>query len=298
METPTSTERVWLITGTSSGFGKRLVPSVLARGDYVIATARSLSTLGFPPSTHLRLLTLDITSGLQSISQTITEAIAIWGRIDVLVNNAGYGEKALIEEGGSDAFRRQFETNVFGLIDVTVAVVPYMRERREGVVVNMGSRTSWMAETPGGGPYAASKAVVRSFSETLAIELASFSIRVVLVEPAAFRTEQIFAHPYFTDNPISAYDALRARSQSIYENIDGKQRGDPVKAMELVVDVVRGEGKARRRVKEEGKEGVEYLPLGRECVEAISGKFKRLEGVLEEWGEVIVDTEFQVDVKA
>ncbi|KAF7360031.1 NAD(P)-binding protein [Mycena venus] len=158
---------VWLITGSSGGFGSCIVKSVLARGDRVIATARSLDKIptDFPDTDALRLLELDITAGEKAISEVMKKAVGFWGRIDVLVNNAGYGSQALVEEGGGDeeAIRGELGhilsviwadlfcvpwTNVFGTLDVTAAVLPYMRKERSGTIVMIGSRTSWRPELP------------------------------------------------------------------------------------------------------------------------------------------------------
>lgn len=149
--------------GTSSGFGKRLVASVLARGDCVIATARNPEKLRavFPQSERrLHLLQLDVSDPVEVVQQRVKDALAVWGRIDVVVNNAGYGVKAVLEEGGSLAAFTQFQTNLFGVLNVTNAVLPHMRERRSGTVVIIGSRSAWRAEVSPAGLYAASKAAV------------------------------------------------------------------------------------------------------------------------------------------
>ncbi|EEB93264.1 hypothetical protein MPER_08107 [Moniliophthora perniciosa FA553] len=161
----TTGQLVWFITGTTSGFGHRLVKLALARGDLVIATARSLEKLDAlysdsSKNQSLRLLQLDITIGFDKIKDIVQEAVKVWGRIDVLVNNAGNGYLGLVEEATSEMYRRQFETNVFGIMDVTNAVLPYMRARKSGTIVTIGSRSVWRADTPGIGAYAASKATI------------------------------------------------------------------------------------------------------------------------------------------
>ncbi|THU82018.1 NAD(P)-binding protein [Dendrothele bispora CBS 962.96] len=276
---------VWLITGTTSGFGQRLVAAALARGDRVIATARSFEKLqevySSTPSDNLRLLQLDIVSGLESIKQAIDIAAKFWDRIDVLVNNAGNGYLGLIEESGSKMIRQQFETNVFGTIDVTNAVLPYMRARKQGTVVVIGSRSIWRADTPGLGTYAASKAAIHALTEALSKELAPINIRVLLVAPGAFRTEGIYGIPFNTSNPISDYDDLRNMANSRYLQIPGNEPGDPVKAMEVLVDVVRGEGCAK------GKKWPTVLPLGQDAEADMRGKWDAFMNVLEEWGNIV-----------
>ncbi|KAJ6473639.1 hypothetical protein C8R47DRAFT_717143 [Mycena vitilis] len=140
--------KVWLITGAASGFGRSLLSSVLARGDRVIATSKSLEPIQDLDGTseNLRLIQLDVTTGEELIRCKMQEAA---GRIDVLVNNAGSCHLGLLEEGGSALLRKQYETNVFGLLDVTSACLPYMRAQNEGTIVVIGSRSAWTCETVG-----------------------------------------------------------------------------------------------------------------------------------------------------
>ncbi|KAF7324617.1 NAD(P)-binding protein [Mycena kentingensis (nom. inval.)] len=283
-----STQKVWLITGTSSGFGECLVKIALARGDLVIATARSLAKIQHfleSQSEHvanLRLLELDIVSGEEALKGVIAKAVEFWGRIDVLVNNGGNGAKGMLEETRTSQLRLQFEANFFGTVDVTLAVLPYMRARRSGTVVMIGSRSSWKPEQPGIGMYASSKAALHTYSETLAVEIAPFSVRVLIVEPAAFRTNTFNNTPYWL-NPrdlISDYDETRATSQEWYERMHRVIKGDPHKGMEAVVDVVRGEGQAADR------SWPLYLPLGDLAVQGIEEKCKQMLKVVEDWRDV------------
>ncbi|KAJ7086228.1 hypothetical protein C8R44DRAFT_752636 [Mycena epipterygia] len=272
---------VWLITGSSGGFGSCLVKSVLARGDRVIATARSVDKMqDLPKSEDIRLLQLDITAGEQVIKGIIATAVAFWGRIDVLVNNAGYGAKALVEEGAIAEMRLQYETNVFGTLNVTTAVLPYMRAERSGTIVMIGSRTSWRPELSCTGLYASSKAAVRAFSETLATELAPFSIRMLIVEPAAFRTNALIKNSVYTGNAIPDYDAMRDAAIERYKKTHRMLKGDPAKAMEAVTDVVRGEGKAA------GKPWPLFLILGDLGVSGVTEKCDQILHLLEDWKEV------------
>lgn len=277
--------KVWLITGTSSGFGRRLVSIVLERGDRVVATARSLQKIQeFPQSPNLHLLELDVTSGTTVIKERVDEAAKVWGRIDVLVNNAGIGLLGILEECGVDKMIKQFRPNVFGVLDVTNAALPYMRERKSGTVVIIGSRSAWRPEVTGLGAYASSKAAVQVMGETLAVELAPFNIRVLIVEPGAFRTENIYSNKFDTwTNPIPDYDETRAETLARYEAIPGKQPGDPMKAMKFVVDVVRGEGVAA------GREWPLYLVLGEDAERDVRNKCMMMLKHLDEWKDVIRD---------
>jgi NAD(P)-dependent dehydrogenase (short-subunit alcohol dehydrogenase family) len=280
-----SDPKVWLITGTSSGFGRRLVSIVLERGDRVVATARSLQKIqDFPQSPNLHLLELDVTSGTTVIKERVDEAAKVWGRIDVLVNNAGIGLLGILEECGVDKMIRQFRPNVFGVLDVTNAALPYMRERKSGTIVIIGSRSAWRSEVTGLGAYASSKAAVQVMGETLAVELAPFNIRVLIVEPGAFRTENIYSNKFDTwTNPIPDYDETRAETLAKYEAIPGNQPGDPMKAMKFVVDVVRGEGVAA------GREWPSYLVLGEDAERDVRNKCMMMLKHLDEWQDVIRD---------
>ncbi|KAJ6612680.1 hypothetical protein B0H10DRAFT_2051474 [Mycena sp. CBHHK59/15] len=282
--------KVWLITGTSSGFGRCLISSVLARGDRVIATSRSREPIQDLEGTSdsLRLLELDVTAGEQVVRERVAEAVGIWGRLDVLVNNAGSCYLGILEEGGSALLRKQYDVNVFGVIDVTAACLPYLRSQHEGTVVVMGSRSAWKAENIGLGPYGSSKAAVHALTETLSAELAQFNIRVLLVEPSAFRTRMVrAADNYNTHNPIMDYDDVRRDNLSMYAAQDGNQTGDPTKAMEVVVDVVRGEGIAQ------GRPWPGYLLLGKDAERDVRIKCQKMTDHLDDWGEVVRGVEFE-----
>ncbi|KAJ8473653.1 hypothetical protein ONZ51_g7728 [Trametes cubensis] len=272
---------VWFITGTSSGFGRELVKSAVARGDLVIATARSLGKIqDFEHIETVRTLQLDVTEGLSSIKAKVDQAAGYFGRIDVLVNNAGQGFKTILEEGGSDVLREQFDVNFFGLIDVTNAVLPHMRSRRSGTIVHIGSRSNWSPEIPGIGAYASSKAAVRVYAETLNAEISPFGIRSLIVEPGAFRTHSMDAQ-WSEGTRIAEYDEMRDAVKARLAAVEKAFRGDPAKAMELLTDVVRGEGKAA------GRPWQLYLPIGGAAIDAISGKARKMIEVVDGWGDVV-----------
>ncbi|KAJ3999210.1 hypothetical protein F5050DRAFT_1041619 [Lentinula boryana] len=281
---------VWMITGCSTGFGRRFVPAILRKGDKVIATARKLSTIenlakevseqGLDAS-NLKTLELDLEWNTAKLEGVVNEALKVWGRIDVLVNNGGIGMKSLIEEADAQKFARQFQINMFGHVDVINSVLPSMRARRSGTILVFGSRSSWRPELPATGLYASSKAAFTAYAETLATEIALFSIRVLIVQPSSFRTENMLTYPYHDDKRIPEYDFLREKALAGAGSLHGNQPGDPVKAVELVVDVVRGEGKAK------GRKFPRYLPLGSNAGQAIREKTEMMKSVLEEWGDII-----------
>ena len=182
--------RVWLISGCSTGFGRMLTEKLLAQGECVAATARNiadLEKLSPPDDDCLLRAKLDVMRG-QQIRDAVSATLDKFGRIDVLVNNAGYGYFALAEYGDIDEIRRMFETNVFGLIRLTQAVLPSMRERRSGVIVNLSSIAGRVA-FPRSGFYAATKWAVEALSESLYYEVSPFGIRIILVEPGSFATD-------------------------------------------------------------------------------------------------------------
>jgi len=278
---------VWLITGATSGFGKRIVLSSLARGDRVIATGRTadkikqlISSVNPELVDNLRAVQFDIADGEELIKVKIDEAAAFWGGIDVLVNNAGVGILGIVEEGGTKLLRQTFDTNFFGLIDVTNATLPYLRKSKAGRMVVIGSRSSWRAQLPGVGSYASSKAAIRAITETLTSELSPFNIQVVLVEPGSFRTEGINSQQPFTANAMTEYDTIRTASIARFSSIPGTEKGDPDKAAEVIVDVVRGEGVAKGRL------WPEYLFLGNDAEADVRAKTSKILKTLDEWVDV------------
>ncbi|KAJ7684542.1 hypothetical protein DFH06DRAFT_1264064 [Mycena polygramma] len=290
--------KIWFITGrfpcASSGFGRCLVSEVLGRGDRVIATSRSLAALKALEGTNerLRLLELDVTAGAEVIKAKMAEAVTFFGGLDVIVNNAGANFTGILEEGGTAFLRKQFEV----FMDVTTAALPYLRARRDGTIIIIGSRSAWVPEIPTlglakplTGSYASSKAAVHALAEAFSGELAHLNIRVLLVEPSAFRTDMLNAQGAMdglkTKNPIADYDLPRNRTLNFLTGIPPPS-GDPVKAMTAVVDVVKGEGVAA------GKPWPTYLVLGRDAEKAIVSKMEKLKDHLVVWTDVVRGVEF------
>ncbi|CAK5279285.1 unnamed protein product [Mycena citricolor] len=279
-----TTPLVWLITGTSSGFGRALVAQVLARGDRVIATSRTVDGVRDLDgnSGDLRIMELDVTAGMDVLKSKFKQAVEFWGRIDVLVNNAGTLHTGILEEGGSALLRKQFEANVFGLLDVTNACVPHFRGLGGGTIVVIGSRSAWKTDIIGIGPYASSKAAVRALADTLSVELAPFNIRVLLVEPGAFRTNMIRLETNSDSGTrLAAYDGTRETSVRFYADRHGTQDGDPAKAMAAVVEVVKGEGRAA------GKPWPSCLVLGEDADRDVREKCRTMTTHLDEWADVV-----------
>ncbi len=229
---------VWLITGCSTGFGRELARLVLARGWRCVATARDkgrLSALVEGAGERALAVSLDVTQD-QQIEAAVAAALARFGRIDVLVNNAGYGYQASIEEGDEAEIRAQFDANVFGLFAMTRAVLRGMRERRHGHVINVTS-VAGLVGFPGSGYYAASKHAVEGFSDALAVEAGPLGIAVTCVEPGPFRTDWAGRSLKQTPNRIAAYaETAGARLQGTSAG-SGSQAGDPVRAAEAMIHI-------------------------------------------------------------
>ena len=230
---------VWFITGCSTGFGRELARLIIEQGGKVVATARSrerVADLVEGAEDRALALALDVTDGAQ-IREAVDAAEAKFGRIDVLVNNAGYGYQASCEEGEESAIRAQFDANVFGLFAMTRAVLPGMRERRAGHVINISSVAGFIG-FPGSGYYAATKHAVEGWSDSLRAEAGPLGVRVTCVEPGPFRTDWAGRSLQQTPSRIDDYvDTVKARMEGTSGN-SGKQPGDPVRAAQAMIDLV------------------------------------------------------------
>ncbi|KAF7353784.1 Short-chain dehydrogenase/reductase family protein [Mycena venus] len=228
---------VFLITGCSSGLGRELALTALKSGYRVIATARRIEALSLLEQHGAKVLTLDITSSETELAKFAASAIAIYGRVDYLVNNAGFLQGGAIEEVSPSEALRQFNTNFFGLVNTTNAFLPHFRERRSGTIVNISSQGSSLG-TPGGGIYCASKAAVDAVSDTWAHELAEYNIRSISVQPGAFRTEVL------KSTNVSLAATFIEGYQLAHGVIDymgkgaGLEPGDPTKAAESILEFV------------------------------------------------------------
>ena len=228
---------VWLITGCSSGFGRELAKLVLARGWRAVVTARDPSKVADITEGHAAqalVMPLDVTRHAQ-IDEVIAGAKQRFGRIDALVNNAGYGYLAAIEEGEDEAVGALFEANVFGLIDMTKAVLPMMRAQHGGLIVNVSS-IGGLTSQAATGYYHATKYAVEGLSESLAAEVRPLGIDVLIVEPSAFRTNWAGPSIKRSATRIDAYAATAGERRKLIENRSGNQPGDPVRAAQAIID--------------------------------------------------------------
>jgi len=274
--------KTWFITGCSTGFGRILAELLLERGDRVIATARkieSLAPLAAKAKTdgQLEIFELDVTD-FPTIHRVADAAIAKTGRIDVLVNNAGYGYVGALEEISMDDVRKVYETNVFGLMEVTRALLPQFRKQRSGHIINLSS-VAGMTGTPGASIYNSTKFAVEGLSEALAGELSHFGIKVTLIEPGAFRTD--FANRSLRVAPyMPEYAEALAVTRKYYETIGGQQPGDPVEAAKAMIAVANHPNPPLR------------LPMGKIALGRIRAKIAQYESEIAAWEKTILETDF------
>jgi NAD(P)-dependent dehydrogenase (short-subunit alcohol dehydrogenase family) len=281
MTTSHTFKRVWLITGASRGIGARIAAAALANGDAVVATARDASsvTQRFGTQPALLAVSLDVTNEAQGIA-VAKAAIEHFGRIDVLVNNAGFGLLGAVEEASADEVRRVYETNVFGLLNITRAVLPYMRAARSGHVINLSSVGGY-ASGPGFGVYCSTKFAVEGLSEALHAELAPVGVKVTVVEPGYFRTEFLEGNSLVeSPSTIADYDSTAGEVRKIAKAVTLNQPGDPDKLAQAMIILV------------EAKKAPLRLPLGSDCVAAIEAKNAFVADQLQTWREVSVSTDY------
>ena len=275
------TPPVWFITGCSSGFGHALATLVLARGLRAVVTAREKSRIADlvrGVGDRALALDLDVTDARQIIA-AVQAAEAQFGAIDVLVNNAGYGYLASVEEGEDTEIRAQFEANVFGLFAMTRAVLPGMRARRRGHVMNISSVAGFIG-FPGSGYYAASKHAVEGWSDALAAECQPLGIKVTCIEPGPFRTDWAGRSMKQTPNLIEDYaDTVGVRLKGT-SNGSGSQAGDPARAAAAIIELTESESPPR------------HLVLGAFGVDAVGKVLKRTLMEVEAWRETGLATDF------
>ncbi|MGI4982836.1 MAG: oxidoreductase [Janthinobacterium lividum] len=272
---------VWFITGCSTGFGREVANQVLARGWRVVITARdkaSVAELAQDAPERALALSLDVTDGAQ-IAAAVQAAQERFGRIDVLLNNAGYGYQASIEEGEEAEIRAQFDANVFGLFAMTRAVLPVMRAQRSGHVLNVTS-VAGLVGFPGSGYYAASKHAVEGWSDALAAEGKPLGIKVTCIEPGPFRTDWAGRSLKQTPNRIEAYASTAGVRLTGTAGGSGQQPGDPVRGAKAMIDIT------------EQAEPPRHLVLGAFGIDAVTAKLKRSLADLEQWQATSLATDF------
>jgi NADP-dependent 3-hydroxy acid dehydrogenase YdfG len=273
--------RTWFITGASTGFGRLLAEEVLKAGGKVIATARNLDKVAdleakYPQAA--KAIALDVTDAGQ-VDSAVTQAFAQFGRVDVLVNNAGYGVAGAIEEVSEAEFMPMFETNVFGLLRVTRAFLPHLRKQRSGHILNLSSIGGVVA-SPGIGFYNATKFAVEGISEALAAELAPLGISVTIIEPGPFRTDFLGRSGVIAKTRIADYDTTAGNMRKYFAENDGKQKGDPLRAVHAMMQVVESPNPPLR------------LLLGASALQRLRGKLGNWEKEIAAWEQVTTGADF------
>jgi NAD(P)-dependent dehydrogenase (short-subunit alcohol dehydrogenase family) len=272
-------ERVWLVTGASRGFGRALSEAVLARGEHLVATARGHDFVESFERKHPEALAveLDVTDPAQARA-AVEQALERFGRLDVVVNSAGYGHFGAVEELTEDELRQQLEVNLFGAINVTRAVLPVMRRQHLGHVVQISSLNG-VEGLVGGAYYCASKFALEGLSESLADEVAHLGINVTIVEPGPHRTSFASPESARVADPIEDYAESVGRARQAFADLDGAQPGDPRRAAEAILEAVDADDPPLR------------LPLGRMAVDNIRAKLAGQLEELERWERLSASTE-------
>jgi NAD(P)-dependent dehydrogenase (short-subunit alcohol dehydrogenase family) len=281
MPTASSASPVWFITGCSTGFGREIAQAVLARGWRAVVTARDPGTVADLVSAHPEhalSLKLDVTSS-DAVTAAVAQAKTAFGRIDVLVNNAGYGYLSAIEEGEDDEVRAMFEVNFFGAVSAIKAVLPLVREQRAGHIVNITS-VGGLVGNPGSGYYAATKFALEGLGEALARETSELGIKVTTVEPGPFRTDWAGRSLKQTSKPIEAYASIAGRRRTQVAANSGQQPGDPARAALAIIAAV------------EATVPPSNLVLGKPGLEVVRKKLARLKNDLDTWEATTVGADF------
>ena len=272
--------QTWLITGSSRGLGRALSEAVLQAGHRLVATARDPAQLAGLADRYggaVRAIALDVTDPVAA-AHAVQTAQEAFGGLDVLVNNAGYGNVDSVEDTSLEDFRQQIETNLFGTIIMTKAAIPLLREQRGGHIIQLSS-VGGRVGAPGRAPYSAAKWGVEGFSESLAMEMALLGVRVTIVEPGGFRTDFAGASTSLREGRAE-YDAVVGAAARRQRDYDGKQPGDPARAAQAILQLAGMQDPPLR------------LALGSDALAAIeAADLRRLEA-LRRWRALSVSTDF------
>ena len=270
-----SSSKTWFITGASSGFGEALATYILEKGGRVVATFRKPEQAEeFTAKETGRTLGVvcDVTNEAQ-VKTAVADAIAHFGQLDVVVNNAGYGSMGSIEEVPAEEVQRQFDVNVFGALHVLRAVLPHLRERRSGHVLNITS-IGGLKTFPGVGIYNASKFALEAIGESLSQQVGPLGIKVTNIEPSGFRTKWAGESATFAETKIDEYQATVGENLRGIQSNSGRQPGDPVRAAKAMYEVVQLENPPL------------HLPLGKAAVKGAREKFAGISKELEQYADM------------
>lgn len=276
-------QKVWLVTGASKGLGLSLVQQLLKVGFPVAATSRTkaaLEQIVGEKSAHFLPLEVDLTNE-NSVQTAIADTLAHFGSIDVVVNNAGYGQMGTLEELSDREVKQNFDVNVFGLLNVIRAVMPHLRAKRSGHIFNITSIGGYTADFAGWGIYCSTKFAVSGLTEALAAEARSFNVKVSLVYPGYFRTNFLEAGSVMgPEHPIAEYAAARESEAFHRQQMNGQQQGDPEKLANALI-----------KMSQEANPAL-HLFLGPDAYEAAKHKINSVNADLETWKSVSLSTSF------
>jgi NAD(P)-dependent dehydrogenase (short-subunit alcohol dehydrogenase family) len=276
-------QQVWFITGASKGFGLELVKQLRQQGHLVAATSRNVAELrqaAGPAAADFLPLAVELANEA-SVGAAIAATVAQFGRLDVVANNAGYGQLGSLEELTDAEARANFEVNVFGTLNVVRQALPQLRRQQSGHILNFSSIAGIMGNFPGWGIYCATKFAVEGLSESLAAEVAPFGVKVTLVEPGYFRTNFLEAGSMRTpERQLDAYTLVRESETVHLQQIRGSQPGDPVKAVAAIIAVAAAPNPPL------------HLLLGQDAYDMAQLKIKTLQDDMAQWQHVTVATGF------
>jgi short-subunit dehydrogenase len=278
-----NTSKVWYVTGASQGLGLTLVKKLLDRGYRVAASsrdARALSqSVGLVDKERFLALAVDLNNP-DCIDESVQQTLAAFGRIDVVVNNAGYGMAGTVEEIAEQEIRNIFNVNVLATINVVRAVLPVMRSQKSGYIINIGSVAGFVG-APGWSVYSATKAAVAAFSEVIALDVREFGIKVTVAEPSGFRTGFLTKNSLsLTVSKIEGYEAVR-NTQDRYLSMNGQQAGDPDRAAEIFIELA------------ETPQPPMHLFLGNDAYKRASEKMAAMSAELEQWKSTTIAADFK-----
>ena len=278
-----NTSKVWYVTGASQGLGLTLVKKLISRGYKVAATSRDARTLnqavGLIDKDRFLPLAVDLNNP-DCIQESIQQTLAAFGRIDVVVNNAGYGMTGALEEIEEQEIRNIFNVNVHSTIEVVKQVLPVMRKQKSGYIINIGSVAGFVG-SPGWSIYSATKAAVAAFSEVIALDVKEFGIKVTVVEPSGFRTGFLTKRSLaITTTNVEGYQAVK-NTQDQYLSMNGQQAGDPDRAAEIFREVA------------ESSDPPMHLFLGKDAYSRASKKLTAMTAELEQWKSTTIGADFK-----
>ncbi|WP_346984753.1 SDR family NAD(P)-dependent oxidoreductase [Chryseobacterium sp. POE27] len=275
------TKKVWFVTGASKGLGFELVKKLLSEGFQVAATSRTVEALtsGFgEPSENFLPLSMNITDN-NDVKSAIDKTVEHFGKIDVIVNNAGYGQLGTLEELSDEEARANFDVNVFGTLNVIRNAMPYLREQKSGNIFNISSVGGYYGGFPGWGVYCSTKFAVAGFTEALAEEARDFGVHATVVYPAYFRTDFLTKDSVRTpENSIEAYEAARNSEKAHLDEINGNQPNDPEKAADVLIQISKEENPPV------------HLLLGVGATEFLNNKIDAITKDAKDWEDLTLST--------